>query len=70
MARRVLRVRGRGLFREEWYSCCSMHSVHDETCSRCRVGSWENVWKVLFSGFVFRRLPKLWVWWMNRKVGR
>ena len=38
-----MRTRGKFIFKERWYSICSMHQEYDETCHMCRTGTWNNV---------------------------
>jgi hypothetical protein len=70
MHRRELPERGWGLWRQEWYSICSMHSVHDENCRMCTCGTWINVWTQMFGSAVFKIAPELWRRWKNRKSAR
>lgn len=58
--------RGRFPFRRTWYSICSMHYYHDESCDLCKTGDWSNDVRHWLGGRVFRYCPRLWRWWVNR----
>jgi len=60
-----LRTRGSWLFREEFYSICSMHYIDRSDCSRCQTGEWINVWVHWISGLFYITSPKLWRYWIN-----
>jgi hypothetical protein len=61
-----LRSRGRGLFRQEFYSICSMHSKPQDDCDCCNAGSWRNVYATMLSHTFYKVSPFLWRWWANR----
>jgi len=58
--------RGRGLFREEYYSICSAHQEFNQECSTCKIGSWHNVWLGVANSVLFKVWPALWIWNANR----
>lgn len=62
-----MKTKGTWPFILEWYSICSAHQEHDENCDMCTHGVWHNKYGMKFSKFVFKKYPKLWIWWMNRK---
>lgn len=62
---RKFKERGRFLFKEQWYSICSMHANHDDDCELCNTGTWKNIYMSVFSSFVFKHFPKFWVFWVN-----
>lgn len=63
-----MKTKGWGPFRYDWYSICSMHQIHDEKCRACCSGSWRNYWMLCISNVFYKLSPKLWIWWMNRKL--
>jgi len=38
-----MRTRGKFIWKERWYSICSIHGRYHEDCFMCRTGTWENV---------------------------
>lgn len=62
-----MKTKGRFLFTQDWYSLCSRHQHHDENCETCSHGQWKYRYSHKISKWVFKKCPKLWVWWMNRK---
>jgi len=66
MSDRRTPTRGKGLFREEWYSICSVHYRYQKTCNNCKAGDWHNVVSVWFGQQVFEYMPNVWRWWANR----
>ena len=34
--------RGKFIFKETWYSICSMHQEYNDNCNMCNKGSWYN----------------------------
>lgn len=65
-APRSERIRGRGLFREHWFSICSRHRYFDSGCKLCQHGLWMNIWRHRFCYLVFKLAPRFWQWWANR----
>lgn len=61
-----MRSRGRLLWRQEWYSVCSIHRPHRDDCNMCRAGSWVNVWKQRASHLFYVISPSLWRKWANK----
>lgn len=61
------RKRGVWPLRQTWYSICSAHQEHDPECDLCQSGWWYNDVRQAVGGWVFRRWPRLWRWWVNRK---
>lgn len=61
-----MKTRRWGPFRQEWYSICSKHSQHKESCHMCQAGQWINVWKHHIGAAFFRVSPTLWRLWANR----
>lgn len=61
-----MRTRRWGPFRQEWYSICSRHCEHNETCRLCRTGHWVNAWKHAIGAAFFWCSPPLWRLWANR----
>lgn len=57
---------GWGPWKRRWYSVCSRHGEVKADCNCCMVGSYDNVWKVWFSGLMSKLTPRLWRWWVNR----
>lgn len=60
-------TKGKYFWKKSWYSICSMHREHDETCNICKSGTWENNWLVVIDGFIHDHCYKLWYWNANRK---
>lgn len=58
-------VRYRWPFTQRWYSLCSRHYVHDDSCDLCRAGQFHSDTVLAFSGFMWRRFPRFWGWWSN-----
>jgi hypothetical protein len=59
--RRVRRIRGYGIFAEEWYSICSRHGLdHSHVCRLCGMGTWVSIWGRYASHAVFKVCPWLW----------
>lgn len=63
----MLESRRWGIFRQEWYYICSSHRHAQEGCPRCESGMWVNVYKHKLSKFFFKRYPKKWAIWANRR---
>lgn len=61
-----LKYRKKGIFKEVWFSICSMHYHHDQTCDLCNSGRWVNVIRYKLSSLVYKISPKFWRWWVNR----
>ena len=61
-----LKSRGRWLFRQEFYSICSMHFESQDDCNMCNAGSWKNVYAVKLSHILYKVSPSLWRLWANR----
>lgn len=59
-------TKGKLFWKERWFSFCSMHFKYEEDCCACNTGSWTNVWKWKIGGLLFKVMPKIWIWWMNR----
>lgn len=68
----VLPTRGHLWWKEEFYSICSGHDVDEteETCPRCQVGSWYNVWKIRFGKFVYDTNPTFWQKVANKHLNK
>lgn len=64
-----MRSEKRGLFWWDWYSICSRHRDHLETCRLCLTGQWKRRASVWASGVFHRAFPRLWRWWVNRPGG-
>lgn len=58
---------GWGPWRRDWISICSMHYIHDPSCSTCMTGQYRNRWAGHMSRFVYRHWPHLWRYWANRR---
>lgn len=61
-----MRIRGKGLKKELWFSICSRHAVYDEDCKLCNTGRWEKIIKYKISTLIYDLFPSLWSWWINR----
>lgn len=59
-------VRGKLWWKERYFSICSAHYEHKDDCKTCNTGTWTNVWKWKMGGVIFKVMPKVWIWWMNR----
>jgi len=61
--------RGRGLWRQEWYSICSAHrdGGPDDPCELCQCGSWVNVHVQRIDHFMHDYFYDWWFWWHNRR---
>ncbi len=68
-----MKTRGRGIFKEQWFSICSAHQGGDgKDCKLCATGHWNNIVVSRMTGFVFKHFPKVWIYfanhrWFNRK---
>ena len=62
----ILPTRGKYFKKEEWYSICSAHFVHDPECPTCNTGRWVNVYGHVIEGFIYKYAYWLWFWWVNR----
>lgn len=60
------RLKGKLFCKKRWFSICSAHFNYKEDCSTCNAGSWTNIWKWKIGGFIFKVMPKFWIWWTNR----
>jgi hypothetical protein len=58
-------VKGKWFWKKRWLSICSAPEGHDKDCSRCKTGSWNNVWLLAISGWFHDNVYWLWVWWVN-----
>lgn len=65
-----MRSRFWGPVRQDWYSLCSAHMEHDETCDLCKTGLWHSRINMAVSSFVGRHAYWLWYWWHNRQNSR
>ena len=61
-----MKTRGKGIFKEEWYSICSAHYEHNENCELCNKGMWVNVIKHKIGSFIYDHFPNIWRWYVNR----
>lgn len=59
-------TKGWGPWKQTWFSICSMHYYHDDTCNMCTIGSWYNDYRHFVSSLIFKVAPKFWIWWVNR----
>lgn len=55
-----LKTRGRLLWKEGWFSICSIHSTHDENCHMCKQGVWANLTKNRISRMLYKLSPSVW----------
>lgn len=62
------RIVGKFWWKKRWYSVCSSHFVYEDDCPRCRVGSWENLWRIKIGNYIYNLCPEIWMWWANRKL--
>lgn len=62
-----MKTKGRFFWKKGWYSFCSKHYHHDFECKGCNSGTWEYVWIVKISNFIYKVSPGLWIWWNNSK---
>jgi len=60
-----LKTRGFGPWRYEWYSICSKHYHHKDTCNLCQAGSWVNVYEHAITSYICKADYPLWLWWVN-----
>lgn len=58
---------GTGPFKSTWYSFCSVHQHPETGCSRCMSGNYRNDVKRYFGSIIYRKCPKIWRWWANRR---
>ena len=58
--------RGRGLFKQRWYSICSKHWHHNPECGLCGAGTWHNIYRLWAGSVVYKVAPDVWRWWANR----
>ena len=61
----MLKSKGWGPWKYEWYSICSMHYPDNESCGLCQAGSWVNCYKHIIINYIYKREPDLWVRWAN-----
>jgi hypothetical protein len=64
------RLRGRWLWREEFYSICSRHYEWNADCQLCQHGVWRNIGMHHVGHFFYRFAYPLWFWWVNRPNSR
>lgn len=62
----MVRSRGWGPWRCDWYSICSRHGRWRSDCPLCQSGQWVNRWARVGGGIVCRVCPRFLVWWVNR----
>ena len=60
------RYRGKWPSREMWISICSMHYKYEESCSLCKAGTWNKIWKMNISRTVYFISPMFWRWYVNK----
>lgn len=61
----MLPSRGKGLWREEFYSLCSKHRDSRDDCNNCAKGQWMNVCRHKFGHAFYMACPNIWRWWVN-----
>jgi hypothetical protein len=61
-----MRYRKKFIWKEQWFSICSMHFKHDEGCAMCNTGAWTNIFRWKIGKIIFKIAPNVWIWWMNR----
>lgn len=62
----LLRSRGWGPLREEWYSICCFSPGHKKNCPRCHTGHWVNVWRQRIEHLHYKFFPAHWRRMANR----
>ena len=62
--------RGKFIFKEQWYSLCGIHFIHDDNCTLCNSGSWQNVFIGKISSFFYKTMPKVWIFLVNFSFGK
>lgn len=58
-------IKGKWIWKEKWYSICSIHMNYDKNCSMCTTGSWHNVWMLKINSWFHDHTYRLWRWWVN-----
>jgi hypothetical protein len=58
---------GWAIWRRDWMSSCSRHSVVDPTCPRCQRGRYHWAVAAQVSAVVYRWAPGGWRWVVNRR---
>jgi hypothetical protein len=61
----MLKSKGWGPWRAEWYSICSKHQYGRDDCKLCQAGEWVNVWVNFISQQFHQHCYPLWYWWQN-----
>jgi hypothetical protein len=61
----MLKSKGWGPWKYEWYSLRSIHHFHNESCGLCQSGGWINCYKHIIVNFIYKREPNLWYRWAN-----
>lgn len=59
------KIQGKLFWKKRWYSICSAHVTYDDTCPRCKVGAWHNVWGIAISGFFAKWFYPFWFYYQN-----
>lgn len=54
------------IFKQTWYSICSMHGEFNKDCIRCNIGSWKNNILLWISTLIFMKFFRLWRWHVNK----
>jgi len=61
-----MRIRGKGLNKEIWFSICSRHQEYDESRKMCNAGTWKNATKYRINSIIYDLFPSIWQWYTNK----
>jgi hypothetical protein len=62
----IVKSVGWGPWRKVWFSVCSAHREPLMRCECCRRGGYLNAWRYRMSRIIYRVVPRVWLWWVNR----
>lgn len=65
-----MRSRRVGIWRQDWYSICSVHREHKKSCRMCRAGRWHYRAAMKLDSLFYWAWPWAWRKWANRKNSR
>ncbi len=63
-----MRDKGKFFRKERWVSLCSTHQTYNKECRTCNTGSWNNIWMINISSFVYKISPTIWKWFIKEGI--
>ena len=61
----MLKTKGWGPWKYEWYSVCSAHQNPHDNCVCCQAGDWQNSYKQYIISYIYERNYNIWFKWAN-----